>query len=314
MIARFAMLAALLLTGCSAPATDTAPEPETAGLDGRPLFAPDFPDDRRARLLADYEAARDRFVAEPGNPEAVIWYGRRAAYLWRYREAVAIFSTGIAAFPDDARLYRHRGHRYITLRQFHRAVADLARAAVLIEGHPDTVEPDGAPNAAGIPRSTLHTNIWYHLGLAHYLLGDFGLALDAFRRCLDASTNDDMYVATADWLYMTLRRLGREEEAEAVLDTIYPDMDLLENHAYHRRLLMYKGLLRPEALLDVDDDADRALTLATQGYGVGNWYLYHGDSLKAREVFEDVTRGDYWSAFGFIAAEADLHRMTTEAP
>ena len=53
------------------------------------------------------------------------------------------------------------------------AIADLRRASQLVAGKPDEVEPDGAPNKAGIPRSTLQSNIWYHLGLAQYLRGDF---------------------------------------------------------------------------------------------------------------------------------------------
>jgi hypothetical protein len=48
--------------------------------------------------------------------------------------------------------------------------------------------------------------------------------------------------------------------------------------------------------------------IATQGYGVGNWYLVNGDEKKAREVFERVLAGKAWAAFGYIAAEADLKR------
>ena len=52
-----------------------------------------------------------------------------------------------------------------------------------------------------------------------------------------------------------------------------------------------------------------ALDLATQGYGVGNWYLYNGEEDEARRIFEHVLSGDYWAAFGYIAAEAELVRM-----
>ena len=82
---------------------------------------------------------------------------------------------------------------------------------------PDEIEPDGAPNPAGIPTSTLHTNVWYHLGLAHYLQGEFEEALKAYKKCLEASTNNDMDVATLDWYYMTLKRLNRHEDAQALL-------------------------------------------------------------------------------------------------
>ncbi len=120
-----------------------------------------------------------------------------------------------------------------------------------------------------------------------------------------------MLVATCDWLYMTLRRLGREEEAARVLERIHPEMHILENHAYHRRLLMYKGLLAPAALLDVS--SSDPLQLATQGSGVGNWYLYNGDQARAREIFRRVIDRGSWPAFGYIAAEAELRRLREES-
>jgi hypothetical protein len=52
------------------------------------------------------------------------------------------------------------------------------------------------------------------------------------------------------------------------------------------------------------EDAD--LSLATQGYGVGNWYLVNGDSAKANDIFKRVVSGKYFAAFGFIAAENEL--------
>jgi hypothetical protein len=91
-----------------------------------------------------------------------------------------------------------------------------------------------------------------------------------------------------------------------VLEPIRETMEILENDAYHQRLLMYKGLVSPETLLKVDGADD--LQIATQGYGVGNWYLYNGDTARARQIFERILQGSSWSAFGFIAAEADMHR------
>jgi tetratricopeptide (TPR) repeat protein len=213
----------------------------------------------------------------------------------------------VAAHPNDPRMYRHRGHRCITVRDFDRAIADFEKAVSLIKGRADEIEPDGQPNAAGKPRSTLHFNIWYHLGLAHYLKGDYAKALAAYEECLKVSTNDDLLTATADWMWMTLMRLNRKADADRLLTRITPKMDILENTSYHRRLLMYKGLEKPETLLN-PEKAD-GLTVATQGYGVGNWYLVTGDRQRAKETFEKVVSGPNWSAFGYIAAEADLHRM-----
>jgi tetratricopeptide (TPR) repeat protein len=204
-------------------------------------------------------------------------------------------------------MYRHRGHRYITLRQFDNAIADLQHAADLTRGQRDEVEPDGAPNAYNIPTSTLQSNIWYHLALAHYLKHDFAKALPAWEQALRVSTNDDMHVATADWLYMTLRRLGRTLEAERVLLPIRRDMRILENDAYHKRLLMYKRELKPEALLS--EQTEDAVQLATYGYGVANWYLYNGQTEKAFDLFRKIVAGKNPAAFGYIAAEMELAKV-----
>src|SRR5690606_11371298 len=107
--------------------------------------------------------------------------------------------------------------RYLTVREPDRAIADFEQGVALTRGEPDQVEPDGLPNARGIPTSTLQFNLWYHLGLAHYVKGDLDAALDAYRACLDVSVHPDSVVATSYWLYLTLRRLGRDTEAAEVL-------------------------------------------------------------------------------------------------
>ena len=279
--------------------------PEATSLAGKPLVPIELAN--RQKLESDLAQAQKDLAARPNDADAMIWVGRRYGYLWRYRDAIAMFTKGIELHPNDARMYRHRGHRYITVREFDRAIADFEKAVSLIRGQPDEIEPDGAPNPTGKPRSTLQFNIWYHLALAHYLKGDYEKALDAWNECMKVSTNDDSIVATSDWQWMTLMRLERKGDAAKVLERVTPKMEILENGSYHRRLLMYKGLEKPEALLDTAN-AD-ALTVATQGYGVANWYFVNGDTQRARQIFEKVVAGPQWSAFGYIAAEADLQRM-----
>ncbi|MEO8678081.1 MAG: tetratricopeptide repeat protein [Vicinamibacterales bacterium] len=317
MISAVVLLAVCLATAKAVALHDTvegggfsprleAQAPEATSLGGKPLMRPaTLPNQQK--LEADLAQAQQTLAANPKDPEALIWVGRRYGYLWRFQDAIATFSKGIAAYPDNPKFYRHRGHRYLSTRQFARGQADFEKAAALIKGKPDEIEPDGAPNPTGKPRSTLQFNIWYHLGLSYYLQGNFAKAYDAYVECMKVSTNDDSIVATSDWMWMTLMRLNRKAEAARVLDRITPKMDILENASYHHRLLMYKGLEKPEALLDTAKADDT--TIATQGYGVGNYYLVMGDAKKAREVFEKVTSGGGWNAFGFIAAEADLQRM-----
>jgi tetratricopeptide (TPR) repeat protein len=162
-------------------------------------------------------------VETKASADHLIWLGRRSAYLGRYKDSINIYSEAIKSSPRDARPYRHRGHRFITLRCFDLAIADFVQAAKLIKGKPDEIEPDGVPNSRNIPTSTLQSNIWYHLGLAHYLKGNFKEALVAYREAEKVSTNPDMLVATTHWLYMTLRRLGREKEASIEVAKIKPD-------------------------------------------------------------------------------------------
>ncbi len=300
--------------GAAAPVAVVLPDdndgPEVTSLIGVPLFRPLLSDQRRTQLEDNLAAAVADYEADPGDVDAIVWYGRRLAYLSRYEDAIEVYSRGLELHPDSFELLRHRGHRYISTRQLDAAVADFERAAALAETHPVEIEPDGAPNASNIPLSNIHFNIWYHLGLAYYLQGDFGAARDAYLECMKYSDNDDLLVATSDWLYMTDRRLGDEDAAAAVLDGVSADMEIIENDSYHRRLLMYKGEVAPEELLDLraEEDPDIALNIATQGYGVGNWYLVNGDPDAALEVFERILEGSSWAAFGYIAAEADVAR------
>lgn len=293
--------------GLSAQPDAADPRVEATSLLGKPLLRPEIPADRRAKLEDDLAKAKAEYDAAPESEDAAIWHGRRLAYLGRYREAIAAFSAGLEKHPESYRLLRHRGHRYVTVRELDNALTDLTRAAELIEGVPDAVEPDGAPNTRGIARSTSHSNIWYHLGLAHYLKGDFAKASEAWGRCLEFSrVNDDMLVATSYWLYLAARRAGQEAEAARVLEAIRPEMDVIENHAYHRLLLMFKGDLREEWVREGAGEGDVAE--ATVGYGVGAWRLIRGDATAGRAMFERVITGSNWAAFGFIAAEAEVAR------
>jgi tetratricopeptide (TPR) repeat protein len=285
----------------AAPVTDV----EAMSLLGKPLIPPALPADVEKQRQDDLAAARRDYDANPESADAIIWLGRRLAYLGRYREAIDVFSEGIRKHPEEARLYRHRGHRYITLRRFKDAETDLEKAAGLVKGKPDEVEADGLPNARNIPLSSLQSNIYYHLGLAYYLQGDFDRALRAYQRCMQLAKNADRLVSASNWLYMTLRRMGRPKDAEKVLEPISTSMDVIENVAYHKLLLMYDGDIAPEELASQDATTTDGATIL---YGIGNWYFYNGEPEKAWPIWQQVIDADNWSAFGAIAAESELAR------
>jgi tetratricopeptide (TPR) repeat protein len=266
------------------------PKPEVISPLGARYFAK--PDDQ-----GDIARAEAAVAADPRNVEKLLALGRAQAATWRFHDAIATYTRAMELAPGDARLYRHRGHRWISVRRFDDAVVDLKRAAELNDRDFD---------------------IWYHLGLAHYLRGDFAAARPAYERCdaiaereraaapADKDGRDDSLVAVSDWLVMTCRRLNQPAEAARILDRITPDMKVKENKAYFDRLLFYKGLKSEADLVDAMKTND--LDLATIGYGVGNWHGTNGDRAKAEAYYRRVASGKSWPAFGFIAAEAELAR------
>lgn len=276
---------------------------------GDTLMLPTLPAAVEADRMAHFQEAEVALENDPESADALIWMGRRTAYLGRYRDAIDIYSFALTLHPDEARLYRHRGHRYLSVRELDNAIADFRKAAQLTDGHPDDVEPDGQPNALGIPTSTLQFNIWYHLGLAYYLKGDFGAAADAYASCAAVAVHPDSKVATAYWRVMTLKRLGRTAEAQAVLAEITPDAEVIESTGYLDLLLLHKGERTAEDLIG-PGGSGATLESTTAGYGVGAWYLLNGDEAQARSIFDRVLSGqDQWAAFGYMAAEAELARM-----
>ena len=232
--------------------------------------------------VARAEAA---LAADPRNRDLVIALGTAQAGARQMREAVETFTRGLAAHPNDALLLRWRGHRYLSVREFAKAKADLERGARL--------------------DSTIY-GIWYHLGVVRYVQGDFARAADAFRHALRAGPPDGGELAgSTDWLWMSLVRAGRTNEARAHLAS-RPDT-IPTTVAYVQRLRLYRGEITPDQVFTPADTSD--VSVATLSYGIGNWYLTRGDRVKAREWFERAIASGGWPAFGFIAAEAELKRM-----
>ena len=220
-------------------------KPEATSLLGVPLFAPALRPERQKTLEADLAKATRRLREGPGRaPTPRSGSAAATPTSGRYREAIDAFTRGLARHPNDARLLRHRGHRYITVREFDKAIADLSRAADLVKGKKDEPEPGCRPGRDHRP-TRCSTTIFYHLGLAHYLKGDFASAEKAYRRCLEtARGNDDRLAGVSDWLYMTLRRLGKDAEAAQLLEPFHAGMNVVDNRVYLQPAADVQGRLR----------------------------------------------------------------------
>ena len=254
------------------------------------------------KLLARFEEKKAVFEADP-NLENTIWYGRFMAYIGNYREAIAIYTEGLERFPDNSRLLRHRGHRYITVREFERAIQDLEKARQLIQGKENMIEQDGMPNAQNIPVSTMHGNIYYHLGLAYYLDRQLPKALEAYKTCLKTSRHADNVVSATHWIYMIQNRMSRKQAADNYLRNITTDMNVIENHTYYKACLFYKGLISEGEAIAPDENGNGPNS--AMKYALGNYYYYNGQHDLAEQYFDDILSGDDWNSFGYIAAETE---------
>ena len=97
------------------------------------------------RSLPDTEAvvkARAALAAEPRNITRIIELGVAESGARQFREAIATFTRGLEIEPDNALLLRWRGHRFISIRDFDRARADLVRAVRL---DPWRIHSSGCP-------------------------------------------------------------------------------------------------------------------------------------------------------------------------
>lgn len=159
------------------------------------------------------------------------------------------------------------------------------------------------PNAQNIPVSTLHGNIWYHLGLAYYLEHDYEKAYYAYLKCRASGKLPDNIVSSTHWLYMIQRRLGNIELANKMLEPITMNMDVIENQSYHNLCKLYKGLIPLDSLLHNGTGSPSNDAIS---YGISNWYYYGDQKEKAKETMESLVESKSWSSFGYIAAESDL--------
>lgn len=301
-IVNILVIGALVGMGCQAPkeATSDAKLPEEFTTPLGKVYTINEPSEK---MLSQYQKAKLDYEASPNDVNTIIWYGRRTAYLGRYEEAIEIYTGGIEQFPDEPRLYRHRGHRYISLRQYDEAIHDLTKAGGLIEGTENEIEPDGMPNVRNIPVSTLHGNIWYHLGLAYYLKHDYNNSFTAYMKCRESGDLPDNIVSATHWLYMIQRRMGNVSLAEEMLDPIRSGTDIIENKDYYDLCRFYKGLIPMDSLIITGADSPSSDALK---YGIANWYFYNDNKEEAKPLFEDMVDGKSWSSFGYIAAESDI--------
>ena len=315
------ILAAGISASSGGAQTPAGQKPQVVSPLGKQFFAKADSDG----AIAKADAA---LAAEPNNLDLLVAAARARDTALQFDASIAMYTKAIGLAPNDVRAYRFRGHRYISTRKFDLAIKDLERAIGL------------APSSYDVA---------YHLGLAYFMTAQFPAAATTYRACLERKTpgpalpagwrdcaalsggaapaasggaaaagggaaasaaqapDDDSRMGVSDWLYRSYRRAGRAEEAMVLLSGIRDGLTVKENEAYYRALLFYKGV-RTEAQV-LPAEAIKENTGVSVGYGLANYYLAEGQTVKACALMRRLVQDDaHWNAFGYIGAETELTR------
>jgi tetratricopeptide (TPR) repeat protein len=231
-------------------------------------------------------AAYDRAIAlQPDNPAFHIGRANALAKLRKYQDAIQACTEALRLDPGNVPALLGRGHFRINLKQIEPALVDLVQA-----------------------EKACKTDYWiyYHLGLAHYIKGDFAQAAKAYTSFLGLKKGDTEVVEGTAWLYPSLYRAGKKAEANALLKNIRSGMG--GNAMYLDRLMLFKGEKTEKQLREAMEKGDPK-SRSTIAYGIGLWHVLHGRNGAAKEYFHMAMDGGQPTAFGYIAAEADLARI-----
>jgi tetratricopeptide (TPR) repeat protein len=246
--------------------------------------SPDGVDYRAQADTGPVARAEAALGADPRNVDRIIALGVAQSGARQFREAIATFTKGLEVAPGHPMLLRWRGHRYLSVREFDKAYADLIR---------------------GLIADSTNYGILYHLGIVNFVRGDFLLASELFAKAQPRAPNAGELAGSTDWLWMSLMRAGRANDARAMLAR-RPDSLKVDN-AYTQRLRLYRGEITADQVFTPADTAD--VQMSTLAYGVGNWHLVRGDTATARTWFDRSVKAGGWPGFGFIVSEVELRRL-----
>ncbi len=230
--------------------------------------------------------AQSALDADPQNVQKHIALAVAQSGARQFRQAIVTLTHGLTIAPDDAMLLRWRGHRYLSVREFAKARADLGR---------------------GFTIDSTNYGILFHFGVLRFIEGDFNAAAEMFARAQPRAPDGGERAGSTDWLWMSLARAGRLAEANAMLARRPDSLPAPPGYAYVTRLRLYRGELTPATLFSPADTAD--VQVATLSYGLGNWYMARGDTAQARTTWQRAVSSGGWPGFGFIVSEAELKRL-----
>ena len=238
------------------------------------------------------EELERKLEKEPKNGKLWAEKGDLLGVLERFADAIDAYSMAVVYCPFDSRVRLGKGRKYISAKRYPESFAELTLAIRL--------DPDYYDN-------------WYYLGVSYCLSGYLTNALDTFKHCLKLALkhNTNEIPSTVDWLWTINMKLGRRGDAQDVLKYVDENTKYKPNElSYKKRVLMYKGLLAPEDVIDVEylKNSDRPeLYYITEAYAIANYYYINGDTKKSAEYLKKIKAVDkYHHAFAYTLAVQDM--------
>lgn len=239
------------------------------------------------------EEIQSRIDKDPNNYRLWLEKGMYLIYvLNQSKEARETLNQALYLNPFSADCHHRRGRKYISEGRYKEALADIITASRIDYNNNEH---------------------WYYQGVAAYLAKDYDIAEVAFKRAKDLMIEQgiDEYVAPIEWLWLTLQKLGKKEEAAAVVATVNDDTPCIARSlSYKRRILLYNGTIKPEDFLDREaiKQRDRPdLYLISELYGLGNFYYINGETEKGNALLLEAREvPTFHSAFAYQQACNDL--------
>lgn len=229
----------------------------------------------------------EQLKSDETNPD--LWYklGMALSEEEGPEAGIDAFSQGLVYNPFNATLYFGRGRRNIGLRNFWRCISDTTMAI--------RIQPE-------------IWNHWYYRAVAYNLNGNYEESMADFMQCFSMTGHDEQY-PLIDWLFLCALDMNDKQKAKEVLDLIDeniipPAMD----YSYRRRVMLYKGVVKPEEFIDIEHIKENCLPLpgrvelevSTLTFGLYAYYTYIGDTKKANEILLKITEFEPSAAFGYL--------------
>ncbi len=248
----------------------------------------------RDELIPSEETAKAQaaVAADPTDPDKYMQLGLCLRRQMFFREAIEAYSMGLSYDPFRSLLYRHRGHAYVNIGLYQQAAADFE---------------------TGLRIDPKNWDCWYHLGLAYHLMGCYERALKAYESCYALAPSDEFRICTADWMCMTLMKLGRMDEMREVASRIHKDMVPGGSEGYFERVLVYNGTRDADEVLAEAEAKDDHM-FATGAYGLAVYFEYvTGEKEKAYKILKKIADRDAtWGGFAEHAAADRLKVWANE--